>query len=86
MNDFKNLKPLGCKPIPQGLPKPKPEDLTPVSGHEYKEPEIEMSAGYKVDIIKEWLKDVIISGNMPKTQVGIIGLAVLIFLVYWLLS
>lgn len=86
MNDFKDLKPLGCKKIPQELPKPKPEDLTPVSGQEKKEPVIEISNGYKIDLIKNWYKDLILSGNIPKTPTGLIIIAVLGFLMYWLLS
>lgn len=83
MNDFKDLKPLGCKKIPQDKPKP---DLTPVSGHEKLQVDLEISNGYKADLIKNWYKDLIISGNIPKTPTGLIIIAVLGFLMYWLLS
>lgn len=86
MNDFKDLKPLGCKKIPQELPKLKPEDLTPVSGHEKPKVDLEISNGYKIDLIKNWYKDLILSGNIPKTPTGLIIIAVLGFLMYWLLS
>lgn len=86
MNDFKEIKPLPVKPITQELPKPKPEDLTPVSGHEKSKVDLEISNGYKIDLIKNWYKDLIISGNIPKTPTGLIIIAVLGFLMYWLLS
>ena len=86
MNDLKDLKPLGCEPIPQGLPKPKLEDLTPVSGHEYKEPEIEISNGYKVDIIKEWIKNIAVSGYLPKTPLEMIAYGIIIALAIWAMS
>ena len=86
MDDFKDLKPLKCKPIPQELPKPKPEDLTPVSGYGKKDPDIKISNGYKVDLIKNWYKDLIISGNLPKTLTELIVYVALGFLIFWLLS
>jgi hypothetical protein len=83
MNDFENLKPLGLENIPD---KKTDLELKPVPVPPKVEPDLSLSTGFKVDKLKEYYTDMILSGNFPKTATGALIALALGLVMYWLLS